>query len=163
MIILAPASVLQVRCPLLKQNVSNFLVIGTLYNKRIITCLCDTPHPSASRGSSGQSGLPRSGRDQLQHAGADLAHVRGGSAADLHADAERLVPALHKLGGVRGPAEEPGGASARAIDCIHPPQGGPGSCWSPARFHQRRAGNEDYFKKTKKTTKTGFQSSCKCR
>lgn len=97
----------------------------TLDFKRIATRLCGTSHPSAPCGSSGQSGLPRSGRDQPQHAGADLAHVRGGSAADLHADAERLVPALHKLGGVRGPAEEPGGASARAIDCI-PPPGGPG-------------------------------------
>lgn len=136
MIILAPTSILQVKFPLLNKNVSNFLVIRTLHNKRTITCLCDTSHPSASYGSSGQSGLPRSGRDQPQHAGADLADVRGGSAADLHADAERLVPALHKLGRVRGPAEEPGGACARAIDCNHPPQGGPGSCWSPARCHQ---------------------------
>lgn len=102
-------------------------------------------HPSGSRRSSGQSGLPRSGRDQPQHAGADLAHIRGGSAADLHANAERLVPALHKLGGVRGPAEEPGGASVRAIDCVLP-EGGPASCWSPARLKRGRAGNEDYSK-----------------
>lgn len=45
--------------------------------------------------SAGQSGFTRARRDKPQHAGADLAHLRGGSAADLHPDAERLVPPLH--------------------------------------------------------------------
>lgn len=60
--------------------------------------------------SPGQFGFTCSRRDKPQHAGADLAHVRGGSAADLHADAERLVPPLHKLSRVYRSAEEPGGA-----------------------------------------------------
>lgn len=64
----------------------------------------------------GQFGLSRPRRDQPQHAGADLAHVRRRSAADLHADAERLVPALHELNRVHGSAEEPGGAPPWAID-----------------------------------------------
>lgn len=61
--------------------------------------------------SPGQLGLSCSRGDKPQHAGADLADVRGRSAADLHADAERLVPPLHKLDRVHGSAEEPGGAS----------------------------------------------------
>lgn len=66
--------------------------------------------------SPGQFGFARPRGDQPQHAGADLAHVRGGSAADLHADAERLVPALHELRRVHGSAQEPRGASLWAID-----------------------------------------------
>ena len=66
--------------------------------------------------SPGQFGFTRPRGDQPQHAGADLAHVRGGSAADLHADAERLVPALHELLGIHGSAQEPRGSSLWAID-----------------------------------------------
>lgn len=64
----------------------------------------------------GQPGFPRPRSDKPQHAGADLPHLRRRPAADLHADAERLVPPLHKLERVHGSAEEPGGASPRAID-----------------------------------------------
>ena len=61
--------------------------------------------------SPGKSGLARPRLDKPQHAGADLSHVRGGPAADLHPDAERLVPPLHKLERIHGSAEESGGAS----------------------------------------------------
>lgn len=63
----------------------------------------------------GQPRFARSRRDQPEHAGADLTHVRGGPAADLHADAEGLVPPLHQFSHIHGSAEEPGGASSRAI------------------------------------------------
>lgn len=66
--------------------------------------------------SPGEFGLARPRRDQPQHAGADVAHVRRRPAADLHADAERLVPALHQLNRVHGSGEEPGGAASEAID-----------------------------------------------
>lgn len=68
--------------------------------------------------SPGQLGLTCPRGDKPQHAGADLAHVRRRSAADLHADAERLVPPLHKLICVHGSDEEPGGASPWAIDSL---------------------------------------------
>lgn len=67
----------------------------------------------------GQSRFARSGRDKPEHAGANLTHVRGGPAADLHADAEGLVPALHQLSHIHGSAEEPGGALSRAIRLTH--------------------------------------------
>lgn len=70
---------------------------------------------------SGEFGLARSRCDKPQHAGADLAHVWWCSAADLHADAERLIPPLHELNGVHRPGEEPGGASPGAIDSPPPP------------------------------------------
>lgn len=109
---------------------------------------------SSIRSSSpGQFGFTCSRRDKPQHAGADLAHVRGGSAADLHADAERLVPPLHKLGCVYGSAEEPGGASPRAIDsplphalafqngaCV-PPEGVTCSCRESCRLDGQENGH----------------------
>lgn len=67
----------------------------------------------------GQSGFARSRRDKPEHAGANLAHVRGGPTADLHADAEGLVPALHQLSHIHGSAQEPGGASSRAMRLTH--------------------------------------------
>lgn len=63
----------------------------------------------------GQSRFARSRRDKPEHAGANVTHVRGGPTADLHADAEGLVPTLHQLSHLHGSAEEPGGASSRAI------------------------------------------------
>lgn len=78
-------------------------------------CLYLADHHSLSP--PGQSGFSRSRGDKPQHAGADLAHIRRRSAADLHADAERLVPPLHKLDCIHGSAQEPGGASSPwAID-----------------------------------------------
>lgn len=67
----------------------------------------------------GQSRFARSRRDKPEHAGANLTHVRGGPTADLHADAEGLVPTLHQLSHIHGSAEEPGGASSRAIRLTH--------------------------------------------
>lgn len=80
-----------------------------LYHKTSLTCSCPP----------GQSRFPRPRRYKPQHVGADLAHVRGGPTADLHADAEGLVPAFHQLGRVHGSAKGPGGASSRAIRLTH--------------------------------------------
>ena len=59
----------------------------------------------------GESGLTCSRSDQPQYAGAHFSHVRGCAAPDLHADAERLVPALHELLSVHRSTAEPGRAS----------------------------------------------------
>lgn len=67
----------------------------------------------------GQSRFTCSRCDKPEHAGANLTHVRGGPTADLHADAEGLVPALHQLSHIHGSPEEPGGASSRAKRLTH--------------------------------------------
>lgn len=46
-------------------------------------------------------------------------HIRRCSAADLHVDAERLVPSLHKLASVHRSTEQLGGASSWAINSLH--------------------------------------------
>ena len=50
----------------------------------------------------GVAGLPRARDGEPQHGGADAAHLRRGAAADLHADAPRLLPALRELAAVQG-------------------------------------------------------------
>lgn len=47
--------------------------------------------------SAGVAGLARARDGEPQHGGADAAHVRRGAAADLHAHAPRLLPALRQL------------------------------------------------------------------
>lgn len=70
--------------------------------------------------SAGVAGFARARGGEPQHGGADSAHLRRGAAADLHADAPRLVPALRQLAtlqgvGARGRApREPPPGDARA-------------------------------------------------
>lgn len=45
----------------------------------------------------GEPGLQSARDRQQEHGGAHTTHVRRGPAPDLHADAPRLVPALHQL------------------------------------------------------------------
>lgn len=61
----------------------------------------------------GVAGLARARDRQPQHGGAHAAHVRRGAAADLHAHAPRLVPALRQLAALQD-AGAPRRARARA-------------------------------------------------
>lgn len=101
-------------CILLLKHV-NTLFIVCMY----VMHYCPMYFTSMTSSSSGQSGFTRSRRNKPQHAGANLAHFWGGPTADLHADAERLVPPLHKLSCLHRSAEEPGGASTWAIRLTH--------------------------------------------
>lgn len=70
------------------------------------------PPALTARSLAGVAGLARPRGRQPQHGGADAAHVRRGAAADLHADAPRLVPALRQLAAVQdsGASDERGAA-----------------------------------------------------
>lgn len=87
-----------------------------------------TPRPlpapplTARRRVAGVAGLAGARGGQPQHGGTDAAHVRRGAAADLHADAPRLVPALRQLPALQdaGAAVDRGAgrcARAPARDC----------------------------------------------
>ena len=54
----------------------------------------------------GEPGLAGAGDRQPQHGGPDAAHVRRGAAADLHAHAPRLLPAVRQLAHLQGPPQD---------------------------------------------------------
>lgn len=106
---------------LMKKEVLSSVSLSVLYQCKaeVNTPLMYHKTPLVCAFPLGQSRFARSRRDKPEHAGANLAHVRGGPTADLHADAEGLVPTLHQLSHIHGSAEEPGGASSRAIRLTH--------------------------------------------
>lgn len=68
------------------------------YNSVFRVVPASDPHITAT----GVPGLARTRGGEPQHGGADAAHVRRGAAADLHADAPRLVSALRQLAALQG-------------------------------------------------------------
>ncbi len=64
----------------------------------------------------GEPGLSGAGDHQSQHDRALPAHLRRGPAADLHAHAPRLLPALRQLAHLQGPAQDVRGGGLFAND-----------------------------------------------
>lgn len=70
------------------------------------------PTLTATRMCAGIAGLASARGGQPQHGGADAAHVRRGSVANLHADAPRLVPTLRQLATLQDAGESAGARRA---------------------------------------------------
>lgn len=73
----------------------------------------------------GEPGRDGPGDREPQHGGPDAAHVRRGADADLHADAQRLVPAVRQLDAVQeaGAAQQRRRRGRRQQRHPHRPQG----------------------------------------